>query len=1383
MISESFEAIVPGAEDVSEILPAFDAIWYLGAYPGVVDHLSVMTELEHYLTIGGQAGYNPNPFFDSKWYLEQNADVAAAGWNPLVHYMRHGASELRRPFPQFDMDLYVERHPEAASNPLLHIMESYSVVGSQGAFCANPSKSTRDANLFQEEGVGPVVFVQNLVRSGSHLINWPWVSKSVGMPTPANTVPLHDKVEWLLRASLAVGFVSITPMFAPDWYRRQLPSHGQPTGGFFDTLAHYLYVGEKIGLSPNPFFSAARYGRLSPQVQEIVDVKCQVETYLDYYLRFGDRQGHSQCFLFDAAYYSRNYLKGDLGGADFEFLSPFEHYITFGWKGGFCPNPLFDEQWYIATYPAIAARIAAGEFPNGFSHFVQQGESEGLASNKFFDPKSYLDIHADIRKGVSAGSVPSAFWHYWLHGVAERRSIGLNPLSDLISCHLAPEVPRVDTSVSYDMFDKIEECLSKDSALPVELEARFYDMLSESGQPVIKITDFDLPSIVVDERYSLYFGGIAYLPSMDLVEISVDFAGKIFQVDFFKWPRADFARAHPYSVAIGKSLETGFFAIVDVSTHGLTPGDYQIRISFVFSRGTSEREFPAQEIRFTVIRKPDALSIDRPIQVCMATYNPPIGPTRTQVDSIIDQTEDGVALIISDDNSKVIYKKSLYEHIKSNKYIQMMPNSRRSGFVGNFERSLRLASKDADFIMFSDQDDEWYPNKVSTLKATLEDSSAICTFSDMRIVDGNKTEISPTFWKGRSVHYGSPIALSLANTVTGAAAMFKQSLVKDLLPFPRFIGLYHDQWLAVLSAAAGEIKYVDQPLYDYIQHGGNVLGFGGSRGGETRYSRNLAMTLAAMRKRAPAQWTDKECDYIFAALEQCQIALMQRYVLLREALARVASWASPEEQSFARDLCEFMRGSHDPSRLAPGLLRKMRAMRRHVGGDAALLGIDYLFKAALTALALVRADGHRITKRLIERTRSFSQNIREHSDFWQDPALTDYERKVAPIKLKSVQSKHVRVNIFLPELRLSTFFGGYYSKISLAKQVLAAGVDIRLVLIDQPNVDYIEVLKIGNAFPDLEDILQRVEMVALGNRNNTLELSHSDVLVATTWWSAHIVEELCQRLNRARFIYFIQEYEPFTFPLGTWYRGSEQTYGYPHFAIFSTEILREFFRKTRIGAFSGGRSTKNLVFRNPIVGLGSIQRHPRGDGKQTLLMYARPQPHAARNMYDFGVAALRLVAKELGANASRWEFVGVGADSPAVIPLDTGVELRLLAKTDFDGYRALLSSSSVGLALMYTPHPSLVPLEMAAAGLQTVTNTCFSKDANSFDQLSDNIIVSDPDVYSIAEAIKLAIARADDVAAPRSRTLDWPVNPEEAFPENWVAEFLALGRRSLADRR
>jgi hypothetical protein len=51
-----------------------------------------MNPLRHYIGWGAAEGRDPNPHFDSDWYLERNPDVAVAGANPLSHYIHCGSA-------------------------------------------------------------------------------------------------------------------------------------------------------------------------------------------------------------------------------------------------------------------------------------------------------------------------------------------------------------------------------------------------------------------------------------------------------------------------------------------------------------------------------------------------------------------------------------------------------------------------------------------------------------------------------------------------------------------------------------------------------------------------------------------------------------------------------------------------------------------------------------------------------------------------------------------------------------------------------------------------------------------------------------------------------------------------------------------------------------------------------------------------------------------------------------------------------------------------------------------------------------------------------------------------------------------------------------------
>ncbi len=70
------------------------------------------------------------PFLDTKFYLENNSDVAAAEIDPCYHYAKYGWREGRDPSPSFSTKGYLAAHPKVAlsgTNPLLHFVQQSDV--------------------------------------------------------------------------------------------------------------------------------------------------------------------------------------------------------------------------------------------------------------------------------------------------------------------------------------------------------------------------------------------------------------------------------------------------------------------------------------------------------------------------------------------------------------------------------------------------------------------------------------------------------------------------------------------------------------------------------------------------------------------------------------------------------------------------------------------------------------------------------------------------------------------------------------------------------------------------------------------------------------------------------------------------------------------------------------------------------------------------------------------------------------------------------------------------------------------------------------------------------------------------------------------------------
>ncbi len=127
----------------------------------------------------------------------------------------------------------------------------------------------------------------------------------------------------------------------------------------------------------------------------------------------------------------------------------------------------------------------------------------------------------------------------------------------------------------------------------------------------------------------------------------------------------------------------------------------------------------------------------------------------------------------------------------------------------------------------------------------------------------------------RRNNYTNLASLLIANTVTGAASLFRRELLDVALPFPEPLGdQFHDHWLGLVALSTGRIAYVDRPLYDYVQHEGATLGHLAANAGVSR-----GVFLARLRRR---QWTGLVSGWRAAYfLAYCRLRLLAEVLLMR----------------------------------------------------------------------------------------------------------------------------------------------------------------------------------------------------------------------------------------------------------------------------------------------------------------------------------------------------------------------------------------------------------------------------------------------------------------------------------------------------------------------
>lgn len=259
------------------------------------------------------------------------------------------------------------------------------------------------------------------------------------------------------------------------------------------------------------------------------------------------------------------------------------------------------------------------------------------------------------------------------------------------------------------------------------------------------------------------------------------------------------------------------------------------------------------------------------VAVVLCTYNgarylPP------QLDSLLAQQRLPQRIVIADDASSDATWPLLEAFAGRARArgiaVDLQRNPRNLGYLRNFESALRRA--DEDVVFLCDQDDVWYPHKIADYLREFETRPRLSLLhSDSRLIDGDGRELGQGMFQTLEVGAGELAAIHAGrafevlvrrNIVTGATAALRRELLARALPIPdvaagrpragaeaagsghtgavdggsgehpheaaagRPVAWIHDEWLALIAAATGELDCLEAPSIGYRQHGGNQIG-------------------------------------------------------------------------------------------------------------------------------------------------------------------------------------------------------------------------------------------------------------------------------------------------------------------------------------------------------------------------------------------------------------------------------------------------------------------------------------------------------------------------------------------------------------------------------
>lgn len=316
-------------------------------------------------------------------------------------------------------------------------------------------------------------------------------------------------------------------------------------------------------------------------------------------------------------------------------------------------------------------------------------------------------------------------------------------------------------------------------------------------------------------------------------------------------------------------------------------------------------------------------------QILLATHN---GEKyiAEQLDSVLNQSEQNFEILVRDDGSTDNTPKILedYENRFPEKIKIIKDDKNCGGAAQNFMELVNYAN--ADYVMFSDQDDVWMPDKIGitleSIKKTEENlgkSMPVLAFTKYVPVDENLNEIKHGFARGRVKNPAKKPAgeraenhdekhteiyienhdgdiyknlnlsrLLVQNYVSGCLIMMNKSLYTKLGKYDDSI-IMHDWWAALAASALGKIVFSDNVTMLYRQHNDNTLGDVDTRSlsyiwrrlknpdtknSKYRYRRQAELLLSHFGNELPEKSKKTLCDFIAVFDEKSKLKRIKKLI-------------------------------------------------------------------------------------------------------------------------------------------------------------------------------------------------------------------------------------------------------------------------------------------------------------------------------------------------------------------------------------------------------------------------------------------------------------------------------------------------------------------------
>lgn len=216
--------------------------------------------------------------------------------------------------------------------------------------------------------------------------------------------------------------------------------------------------------------------------------------------------------------------------------------------------------------------------------------------------------------------------------------------------------------------------------------------------------------------------------------------------------------------------------------------------------------------------------MEEKVDILLATYNTNIEYLKKQIDSILSQSYKNINILISDDNStNKDIQEVLNQYQNQDNRITVYLQEKNIGYIQNFE--FLLEKSEADYIMFADHDDIWYPEKVEKSIRKLKDENVDLVYCNAHQINENGEIIKESYFTYKNIPLikgKSNLAISRCIGI-GCSQIFTKELKQKMLPFTHQV-IAHDWLAAFVANEAKGMSYIEEQLFGYRLHNTNVFG-------------------------------------------------------------------------------------------------------------------------------------------------------------------------------------------------------------------------------------------------------------------------------------------------------------------------------------------------------------------------------------------------------------------------------------------------------------------------------------------------------------------------------------------------------------------------------